>query len=224
MTALTYTPRPGDIFLTQIGGLLGLLIRIAQGIGAGDWSRYTHVGVILDDDEVLAAQPHGARVDPIESILFDRPLAILPLPGWVDDEQRALIVRIARDYEGHRYGFLSYLWIGLTRLPVVRWRLRTAQTAGRRPRGVLGWLMRLVESESTGLICSALADRVWWHGGVHLFRGHLFGEVSPGDIAHTGTVHHIGTGPYRVVPLPDDVDLDGPEFYDPATTSLPPRA
>lgn len=182
-----YTPRPGDLFLTQIGGLVGLLIRIGQGLVAGDWSRYTHVGVILDNDEVLAAQPRGARIDPLSSILYDRPLAILPLPPWAED-RRESIVKLARTYVGHRYGFLSYLWIGLSRV-------------GIRPR----WLESRVASDRW-LICSALADRCWHYLGVHLFNdGRLVGEVTPGDIAHAGWVFHVDTGPY---PSPSLVPLD----------------
>lgn len=178
---MTYTPKPGDIFLTQIGGATGAVIRVGQAIVAQDPSRYTHAGIILDNGEVLAAQPHGARVDPIESIIDDRPLAILPVPEWAED-RRGLIVNIARKYEGHRYGFWSYVWIGLARL-------------GIRP----GWMQRIVASE-TGLICSALADRAWFYAGIHLFDdGRLIGEVTPGDVAHVGTVHHIGTGPYPTV-------------------------
>jgi hypothetical protein len=178
MSAGEYVPRPGDLFLTQIPGLTGAVIRFGQAVIAGDPSRYTHVGVVLDNGEVLAAQPHGARVDPIETILDDRPLAYLPVPDWADD-RRDLIVNIARKYEGHRYGFWSYLWIGIARLGV-------------RP----SWLKRLVASEDW-LICSALGDRAWFYAGIHLFNdGRLIGEVTPGDVAHVGTVHHAWTGPY----------------------------
>ena len=173
-----YTPRPGEIFLTQIGGLMGLAIRFAQGVVVGDWSRYTHAGIILDDDTVIAAQPAGARIDPLDTILYDRPLAILPVPDWAE-HRRDDIVATARRYVGHPYGFGDYLYIGLVRL-------------GIRPK----WLTRFVASDAT-LICSALADKVWNLNGIQLFDdGRLHGEVSPGDLAHTGVVHHIGTGPY----------------------------
>jgi hypothetical protein len=189
---LTYVPRPGDIFLTQIGGLLGLVIRVAQGLLVGDWSRYTHAGIILEDGTVIAAQPRGARIDPLTSIIDDRPLAILPVPDWAED-RRDEIVAAARMLEGHPYGFLDYLYIGFMRLE---------RKAGYRvtPR----WLTRFVASDRS-LICSAFADKVWCKNGLHLFDdGRLHGEVSPGDLAHVGTILHIGTGPYpeQVIPHP----------------------
>lgn len=176
---MTYTPKPGDLYLTRFDGLMGAIVGTGQAVIAQDPSRYWHVGVFLDNGEVLSAQPHGARIDPAHTVLNDRPLAVLPVPEWAED-RRDLIVNLARKYEGHRYGFWSYAWIGLARI-------------GIRP----GWLRHLVASEDW-LICSALADRVWFYAGIHLFNdGRLIGEVTPGDIAHVGTVYHVGTGPYR---------------------------
>lgn len=176
---MTYQPQPGDIFLTRIGGLTGAVISIGQGLIAGDWSRYTHAGIVLDGDEVIAAQPAGARIDPMSTIIDDRPLAFLPVPEWAED-RRDVIVTVARAMEGTRYGFWSYPWILL-------------RAFGRRP----AWLERLVSSP-THLICSAFADQVWARVGIHLFDdGRLIGEVTPGDLAHVGTVHHYDTGPYK---------------------------
>lgn len=173
-----YTPLPGDIFLTRIGGPTGAAIYAAQALVAGDGSRYTHAGVILDRDEVIAAQPGGARIDPAATVLADRPLAILPVPDWAQG-RRPQIVQAARSLEGHPYGFAAYLWIGLARL-------------GLRP----SWLTRAVGSHRT-LICSALADAVWLGAEIHLFDdGRMLGAVTPGDLAHVGTVHHLHTGPW----------------------------
>ena len=97
MTA--YTPLPGDIFLTRIGGATGAAIYAAQALVAGDGSRYTHAGIVLDRDEVIAAQPGGARIDPLATILDDRPLAILPVPAWAD-ARRPRIVAAARAMAG----------------------------------------------------------------------------------------------------------------------------
>jgi hypothetical protein len=179
-----YTPRPGDLYLTAFGGLTGAGIRLGQ-LLTGDASRYTHAGVVLDRGEVLSAQPAGARVDPVGSILKDRPLAFLPVPDWAQD-RRDLIVASARSFEGHTYGFASYLWLALARVGV-------------RPE----WLRRVVASDRT-LICSALADRVWSLAGIALFDdGRMWGEVTPGDLAHAGVTVHIGTGPWDTFPPSD---------------------
>lgn len=173
-----YVPQPGDLYLTRFHGPLGWWITTLQAVVAAAPSRYAHAGVFLGDGTVLSAQGSGARIDPVETVLTDRPLAILRVPEWADD-RRDIIVGIARAYVGHRYGFLAYLWIGLASL-------------GIQPR----WLRRAVASEDTGLICSALVDRIWWHSGIALFDdGRLFGAVKPGELAHVGDVYHVATGP-----------------------------
>lgn len=184
---MTYQPKPGDIFLTRIGGWFGWLVALGQGLFAGDWSRFTHAGIVLDGGEVIAAQPWGARIDPLDDILHEpdtnprRPrehLAWLPVPEWAED-RRDVIVNVARAMEGTGYGYLSYPWIVT------------------RPFGGSRGLDRLV-SRSTRLICSALADEVWRRCGIHLFDdGRLVHEVTPGDLHHVGTVHHANTGPYK---------------------------
>lgn len=175
----SYTPRAGDLYLTRFHHpLLGPLLMALQAVVAAAPSRYVHAGVFLGDGTVLSAQGSGARIDPEDSVLRDRPLAILRVPEWADD-RRDMIVGIARAYVGHRYGFLAYLWIGLASLGV-------------RP----AWLRQAVSSEKSGLICSALVDRIWWHCGIALFDDdRLFGAVKPGELAHVGNVYHVATGP-----------------------------
>lgn len=173
----TYVPQPGDIFLTRFGGPLGWFITAMQGLVAGDWSRYSHAGVFIGNGKIVHAQGRGAVIEDATKILNQRPLAILPVPYWAD---RRLVVHAALSLVGRPYGWFSYLWIGLSRL-------------GIRP----GWLRRFLASDRT-LICSALADRAWLLAGIHAFNdGRILGEVTPGDLAHVGWVHHIGTGPYR---------------------------
>jgi len=121
-------------------------------------------------------------VDPLETVINDRPLAIMPMPEWVTPEDRARAVEFARSLEGHRYGFEAYLWIGLAKF-------------GFRP----DWLRNLVASER-GLICSAFGDAVWMEAGIHLFDDgadhRMVGEVTPGEMAHRGWILNVGTGPW----------------------------
>jgi hypothetical protein len=175
---MVYEPEPGDIFLTRIGGFVGGAISLGQSLVALSPSVYTHSGVVLDHGFVIAAQPAGARIDPIESILDDRPLAFLPVPAWAEDRRKA-IVATARALEGRPYGFEDYLWIGLSRL-------------GIRP----GWLRNKVATDER-LICSAFADRVWMLNGIRLFDdGRLLGAVTPGNLSTRGWVYHADTGPF----------------------------
>lgn len=172
--------RPGDYFLTQIGGPVGLAIRVAQGL-CGDWSRYTHAGVILDDGTIIAAQPGGARIEPLSSIASKKHLALGQMPLTM--AERAEVVAVARSFEGVPYSFLNYLSLTLV-------------TLGIRPK----WLLRYVAG--TGhVICSQLVDKVYplaTYGRVNLFDdGRFAGDVTPGDLAHVGLIQHVGTGPYR---------------------------
>lgn len=180
----TFAPQPGDIFLTRIDGALGAAISVAQAVVVQDPSRYTHAGVVLDNGQIIAAQPAGARIDSLASLMSQKPLAFLAVPQEAQD-RRAAIVATARAFEGRPYGFLDYLWMGVSRL-------------GIRPQV----LRNFIASDKT-MICSALADRVWGLNGIRLFDdGRPLGEVTPGDLAHVGTVVNYNTGPYvdAVVP------------------------
>jgi uncharacterized protein YycO len=167
--------RPGDIFLVQITGRGGWLIRLGQAL-SGDWSRYTHTGIVLNDDTVISAQPGGAEIIPLSEILSQRPLAFSHYD--LSDETRAKIVAKARSLEGTPYSFLDYLSLALVTFKV-------------RPK----WLIRYVAN--TGhMICSQLIDYVYFAGGVELFNdGRFFGDVTPGDVAHVGLIKHI-PGPW----------------------------
>lgn len=175
MTVNGFTPRPGDLVLCQITGLIGFIIRLGQGLLAGDWSPYTHVAVVLPGGKVIGAQPGGARIDPIETVYRSKRLAFLPVPDAAE-HLRDDIADYAEALKDTPYGFASYAWIGLSRVPFLP-----------RPE----WLRRLVASSAT-LICSAMGDFIWRRFGLILFRDQrLIGEVTPGDISHTNGVIHM---------------------------------
>lgn len=182
----TYTPKPGDFFLSQIDGTGGFFIRLAQ-LFAGDASRYTHAGIVLDDGTVIQAQPGGATIVPLEEILVKRPLAFSDYD--LDDITREFIVMAARNKEGVPYSFLDYLTLGLLAL-------------GLQPKRI-----RKFVHERSHMICSQLVDKVYNEAGVQLFDdGRNSGDVTPGDLAHVGTIHHVTPGPKdiattRVYPL-----------------------
>lgn len=159
-----YTPKPGDYGLSIIGGPLGKAIKIAQAI-TGDWSRYTHAFIVLDDGTIMQAMPSGAEIVPLaplleKDVVFSR---------WdLTDEERAAIVENARALEGTPYGFLDYVALALAHF-------------GIRPER----LMKFVRTDSH-MICSQLVDYCYRKAGVQLFDDdRLPCDVTPGDLTYT---------------------------------------
>lgn len=172
-----YTPQPGDIGLRKFAGPLGPVITALQGLVAGDWSRFSHAFVVVNDHQIVQAGGHGVQWAPMPKPGEVQPLAWLRFPDW-GDRQAALDE--AYRLLGTPYSYASYLWIGLAKL-------------GIRPK----WLRNEIASDHR-LICSAFADRVWMAGGVNAFDdGRLLGAVTPGDLAYVGTVINVAAGPWR---------------------------
>ncbi|AYB70970.1 hypothetical protein SEA_YABOI_154 [Streptomyces phage Yaboi] len=170
-TPKKYTPKPGDIGLTRIGGLTGVLVGLGQFI-LRDASRYTHVFVVLDRGEVVEAMPGGAIISPLSkyegTTKYGSPLAVY-LDIKLTAEQRARIVEEARQLEGTPYSFLDYVALALERLGI-NWK----------------WIENRVTS-SKHMICSQLADEAYKRAGVHLFEdGRLSQKVTPGDLTYVG--------------------------------------
>jgi hypothetical protein len=176
--AATMTYRPGSFFLTRIPGPVGFLIGVGQAL-AGDPSRYSHGGIILDaDGTILEAEPGGARIGNI-SEYAGRPLLISdgPVKSWraahperlfpaTEDEVREEVVAEARKLVGVPYSALDYFALAALHLHLPS-----------------RWIRQRVES-SGHLICSALVDRVYMNAGIHLFDdGRLPGDVMPSDLA-----------------------------------------
>ncbi|QDH93995.1 peptidase [Streptomyces phage Evy] len=170
-TPKKYTPRPGDIGLTRIGGLTGVLVGLGQFI-LRDASRYTHVFVVLSETEVIEAMPGGAIISPLDKYAGTTKYGS-PLAAYLDikltPEQREAIVREARQLEGVPYSFLDYVALALERVGL-HWK----------------WIESRVTS-SKHMICSQLADEAYKRAGVHLFEdGRLSQKVTPGDLTYVG--------------------------------------
>jgi uncharacterized protein YycO len=170
-TPKKYTPRPGDIGLTRIGGLTGVLVSLGQFI-LRDASRYTHVFVVLDNGEVIEAMPGGAIISPLDKYAGTTKYGS-PLAAYLDikltPEQREAIVREARQLEGVPYSFRDYVALALERLGI-HWK----------------WIENRV-TDSGHMICSQLADEAYKRAGVHLFEdGRLSQKVTPGDLTYVG--------------------------------------
>jgi len=156
------SPQPGDFGLVSIRGFPGLLVRIGQGLSGDGWSDYHHAFLILDNGEVLEAQPGGARIRPLSD--YEATNAVYS--DWdLTDEQRAAIVREARPLVGTPYSWLDYLSLALLHF-------------GIRPK----WLRRCV-ADTGHLICSQTIDLVYLRAGLHMFSdGRLSMDVTPGDL------------------------------------------
>jgi uncharacterized protein YycO len=170
-TPRKYTPQPGDIGLTRIGGLVGVLIGLGQFI-IRDASRYSHVFVVLDNGELVEAMPGGAIIDSLDKYAgitkYGSPLAVY-LDIKLTPEQRAAIVKEARQLEGTPYSFLDYAALALERFGI-KWK----------------WVENYVTS-SKHMICSQLADEAYNRAGIHLFSdGRLPQKVTPGDLTYVG--------------------------------------
>lgn len=168
--------QPGDFYLVQIHGRGGWWLRACQAL-TGDWSRYCHTGIVLDDGTALAAHPGGATIDSLDEIMADRPLAFSHYDLTL--KEQAVVVAAARSYLGRPYSILDYLSLALVTFHV-------------RPRRLVDYV------KSTGhMICSQLVDQCYLDAGVNLFDdGRFPGDVTPGDLNYVGTIENIGTGPF----------------------------
>ena len=187
--------KPGDIGLTKIGGILGWFVSLGQHL-TGDSSRYTHAYIVLDDSTVLAAQPGGARIDPLENY---KNKAVYIQLDLTDDQRRQIVIE-ARKLVGVPYSFLDYLAIAL-----LHW--------GFKPR----WLRSYIKNKGH-MICSQLVDEVYRRVGINLFNdGREPQDVTPGDLLYvlageqdwydssvllsTATVQNSTNEPIKVVKL-----------------------
>jgi len=157
--------KPGDIGFTRIGGATGWWIAFGQLI-TGDASRFTHVFVVLDDEQVAEAMPDGARIQPFDR-QYATEVAYVKVP--LTDEQRSMLTghlrgRLTRP-GGIKYSFSDYLAIALAHL-------------GLKPK----WLRNYI-AKSDRQICSQLADYELDYVAYHVFDdGRLPQDVTPGAL------------------------------------------
>lgn len=157
--------RPGDIGFTKIGGRLGWWISLGQFI-TGKPGKFSHVFVVLDNDEVAEAMPNGSRVQPLDR-QYGSEVAYVFMN--LTEEQRVNLVRYGRERlerpGGIRYSFMTYLALALAR-------------TGFKPKKLRKYITR-----SDRQICSAMADDWLTNGaGYHVFcDGRLPQDVVPSE-------------------------------------------
>jgi hypothetical protein len=159
-----FQPLPGDFAVVHMSGEAGRLIRIGQWLDGSGYADYEHAFVCLGDEQIVEAEPGGARQSALSEYAGSD-------PAWstdriaLTDEQRGLVVAAARRYIGVPYSFLDYGSLALARL-----HLRPA------------FVKRYV-ADTRHMICSQLVDQCYQDAGVHLFTdGRIPGDVTPGDL------------------------------------------
>lgn len=156
-------PSPGDFGLTKIKGWTGVWVSLGQWLN-GDASRYTHAFLVLDNEQVIEAQPGGAVITPLSEYLGR--LDVVFSRFDLTHEQRDTMVAHARQLEGTPYSFLDYLALALTRLKI-------------KPTFVINRV-----KSSGHLICSQLVAQEYEKVDAALFRSDTPSYmVTPGDLA-----------------------------------------
>lgn len=185
-TQLPPTPEelfPGSFFMRRIGGWTGRWISGVQAFVRGG-SNYTHAGLILDNGELIEAEPGGAKIKSVHALYDMDSESIMvsdaPVKRWLEGKtftylgeaeevewtKRSEIALKARYLDKVPYSFLDYV-----ALAMAEWKLP-------------GWkLVRDRVEDSAHLICSALVDRAYSWADIHLFDDdRLAGDVTPWDL------------------------------------------
>jgi uncharacterized protein YycO len=128
-------------------------------ISWGSKSRAYHAFLAVDDDQLVEAEPGGARLAAVDeypdAVWVSRPLT---------DVQRAAIAAAGRAFLGRDYNWLDDLAIGLARRGFV-------------PR----WVWRRL-NDGGAVMCSQLVVLAYRAAGVDLFPGRDAATVTPGDL------------------------------------------
>ncbi len=108
-------PLPGDFGLVSMSGAGGQLVRLGQWLNGDGWSDFHHAFLVLDNNEVLEAEPGGARIVPLSN--YDGTNAVYS--DWdLTVPQRVELVRQARPLVGTPYSWLDYLSLALVRFRI----------------------------------------------------------------------------------------------------------
>ncbi|MGF1427857.1 hypothetical protein [Kitasatospora sp. LaBMicrA B282] len=142
------------------------MIRLGQWLNGDGFADYEHAFILVGDDEVVEAEPGGARQVPLSTYGGHQTL-------WSSDrialtsDQRVAIIAAARRYLGVPYSFLDYAALATHRLRLPG-----------------GGLVKGYVADTRHQICSQLVDQCYQDAGIHLFSdGRWPGYVTPADLA-----------------------------------------
>jgi uncharacterized protein YycO len=155
-------PQPGDFGLTRIPGAPGVLIRMGQYLAGGGFENYEHAFIVIYDDQIVEAEPGGARI----SSLSEYPADTMEFSHWeLTDKQREDVVAHAKSMVGTPYSAFDYFAIAAHRLHLP-----------------MPGLKRYMGT-STHAICSQLVDLCYQAAGLQIFDDHRWpGYVMPASL------------------------------------------
>lgn len=160
---MTFKPLPGMIGLTQIAGDVGAGIRFGQWLNGEGFADWEHAFVYLPGNNVLEAEPGGARIVPLvyPNIYWCTGIYKLLPPATTATE----LGHIAESLKGTPYSFLDYAYLAAHRLHIPAPGLKN-------------------EIASDGhMICSQLADEFYLRLGAHVFADNRWpGYVTPASL------------------------------------------
>jgi hypothetical protein len=157
------TIEAGDFGLTRVHGPFGRLIRFGQ-YWYGNSSEYEHAFLVLSNNEVLEAEPRGARIVPLSNYLNDPHTVFVKVP--LTPEQRIAIDAAGRSLEGIPYSFLDYLALALAKFHI-------------KPKFITNYI-----KTDKHMICSQLVDEAEFMVGFQMFDdGREPSQVTPGGLS-----------------------------------------
>jgi hypothetical protein len=173
-------PRPGTMGLTPIAGEVGRLIRLGQKLNGNGFSTWEHAFILLPGNQILEAEPGGARIVPLhyDDVYWCQGICQAYLPPVTND----VIMEVARSFEGVGYSFLDYAALTGHRLHIpdaAVWPNRPGSDYPRQSRLTLQQFI----SDSGHQICSQMDDTFYLRLGAHVFNdGRWPGYVTPGAL------------------------------------------
>lgn len=184
--------KPGMFGLSVIGGNVGRLIRWGQKVVERQDYTYTHAFLVINNDQVIEAEPGGAIISPLSKyqtrpdvVFSDIPiqnavedgLALWKQAGYTFADSdaastyeavlRRRVTRFGKECEGIGYSYLDYFALALERFNIH-----------------LSMVEKRIERQDR-MICSQLVDWAYLQCGIHLFDdGRMPFDVTPGDLEH----------------------------------------
>lgn len=197
--------KPGSFGLSVIEGKTGRFVKWGQDIVDGRKEKYTHSFFVLNNDEVIEAEPGGAQIVSMDKYR-SRPADTV----WITDApvENAVheFVMDNGGYVGYPHGVGVPVYADAARVYEIRLRMSLVHAArvlgpgGKYPNGIpynyLDYLAIGLEHFKIDLpivrnrvrredrmICSQLVDYIYKQNGIHLFTdGRLPQDVTPGDL------------------------------------------
>jgi len=188
VVAVELDPPAGSFGLSRISGPVGWFVWLGQ-LLSGDGSRWTHAWLVLDNDEIIEAQPGGAKIQHIAERYGHKSIVVCDKPvqnavaDWVDEQLRNDVVITKREVAVYEADLRTQIVKAARRLDGVPYAFRCYPALGLLALGVKPKRLRRWVKGSGYMICSMLVDFSYFINGMHLFNdGRESMDVTPGDL------------------------------------------